>query len=150
MDYDKVSRRLRSWMTDAGWTLDETAGPARASSATCSARRSTSWRAGGSRDGSPRARARVPPRRGAGLRARRAGRARQHHGEVRGVEPYYGEEWLCPVNIAAYVFYSPVHYHPAVVPVQVPGLFLLRGVEIRCAVAYPFFSFLNVFSLYFN
>ncbi len=26
MDYDKVSRRLRSWMTDAGWTLDETAG----------------------------------------------------------------------------------------------------------------------------
>lgn len=26
MDYDKVSRRLRSWMTDAGWTLEDTAG----------------------------------------------------------------------------------------------------------------------------
>lgn len=25
MDYDAVSRRLRSWMTDAGWTLDELA-----------------------------------------------------------------------------------------------------------------------------
>lgn len=26
MDYDAVSRRLRSWMMDRGWTLDETAG----------------------------------------------------------------------------------------------------------------------------
>lgn len=25
MNYESVSRRLRSWMTDAGWTLDETA-----------------------------------------------------------------------------------------------------------------------------
>lgn len=26
MDYSAVSRRMRSWMTDRGWTLDETAG----------------------------------------------------------------------------------------------------------------------------
>lgn len=25
MDYEAVSRRMRSWMTDKGWTLEETA-----------------------------------------------------------------------------------------------------------------------------